>query len=113
MKFAFNVKINQNSWGGGNSFLKIIYKFLRREGISDFDLSSKDLDAIFIIDPRSTISLAFPDVINYCLFKNNKTLIIHRIECNSKRYNSRIDIYSQKRKFADHTIFKYGLRIKI
>ena len=113
MKFAFNVKINQNSWGGGNSFLKIIYKFLRREGHNVyFDLSSKDLDAIFIIDPRSNNStLAFPiiDVINYCLFKNNKTLIIHRInECNSKRYNSRIDIdnlLKKTNKFADHTIF--------
>ena len=64
-----------------------------------------------LLIPDLIIQLAFPiiDVINYCLFKNNKTLIIHRInECNSKRYNSRIDIdnlLKKTNKFADHTIF--------
>ena len=51
---------------------------------------------IFIIDPRYNnpyLSFTVGQAINYKLFKNNKTLIIHRInECNKKRYKSNLDI---------------------
>tara|TARA_B100000029_G_scaffold508467_1_gene595392 strand:- start:570 stop:1604 length:1035 start_codon:yes stop_codon:yes gene_type:complete len=105
--------IAKNSWGGGNAFLKIICKCLKEKGHEIFfNLNRNDLDAIFIIDPRfNNPYITFPlfDAINYCLFKNKKTLIIHRInECNKKRYKSKLDIdrlLFKTNKFSDYSIF--------
>tara|TARA_B110000008_G_scaffold227781_2_gene229696 strand:+ start:822 stop:1877 length:1056 start_codon:yes stop_codon:yes gene_type:complete len=113
MKFAFNVKIAKNSWGGGNAFLKIFTKFLKEKGHKVlFNLNDLDIDVIFIIDPRYNnpfITFPIAKAINYTLFKNNKTLIIHRInECNKKRFKSNLNIDNlllKTNQFADYTIF--------
>ncbi len=113
MKFAFNLKVTKDSWGGGNAFLKILIKILKKKNyIITFDLKETDIDVIFIIDPRYNnpyLSFTVGQAINYKLFKNNKTLIIHRInECNKKRYKSNLNIdkiLKRANKYADHTIF--------
>ena len=113
MKFAFNLKVSKNSWGGGNAFLKILIRFLKKNGHKiTFKLKEKNIDIIFIVDPRYNnpfLSFSVGEAINYSLFKNKKTLILHRVnECNKKRYNSNLDIDKllvRTNRFADYTIF--------
>ena len=99
--------------GWWKRFFENFNKSLKKKNFKiTFNLKENDIDIIFIIDPRYNnpyLSFTVGQAINYKLFKNHNTLIIHRInECNKKRYKSNLDIdkiLKRANKFADHTIF--------
>ena len=69
--------------GGGNSFAKSLSEYLKCKGVKvGYDLKDNDIDIILLTDPRGLspqITIDAGKIIRYILFKNNKSIIVHRI----------------------------------
>jgi len=109
MKFSFNRKVVNGSWGGGNLFVKSMSEYLISMGHRvSFDLED-NIDIIFLIDPKSvdsTFGYSVEDIIDYGE-KNPDTKIVHRInECDLRKGTNFIDsLLLQVNPIVDHTIF--------
>ena len=110
-KVAIGMKIREGPWGGGNQFGKSMYRFLREKGCTVINnLSDSDIDLIVLTEPRKGLqSSAFDDkdILRYLIFKNPKTIIVHRInECDERKgtigVNRRL---IQANYVADNTIY--------
>lgn len=110
MKIAIGSKFIDSPWGGGNLFIKnIVNYFLENDHEVVYDLSSMDIDIIFIIDPRSDSELVTftpNDVKRYKKFNNN-VKIVHRInECDERKETKGLNkYYINENKIADFTVF--------
>jgi len=111
LKIAINYKLKKGSWGGGNQFVTSLVKAsLERGFVITFDLKERDIDVILMIDPRSyTSEVTFGsfDVILYLLFRNYKTIVVHRInECDERKNTNYINRFLRWTNYcADFTVF--------
>ena len=90
MKVAFGYKIQQKAWGGGNQFAISLKKYLEKRGVKVvFNLKDKDIDLILFTDPRSyrdSINFDSFQILKYLILKNNKAIVVHRInECDERK----------------------------
>lgn len=91
MKIYFNLipPENEISYGGGLFFVKNLSNYLKKQGIFIANELSKDLDLIFIIDPRKGPykKYSHTQLLEYC--ENTKIKLIYIVnECDKKRQNS-------------------------
>ena len=107
MKVMFNRRPISGPWGGGNSFLVNMAKYLKDMGhevVFDFDYG---IDIIFMIDPRPNQNgYSVNDIYRYkSNFPNVK--IIHRInECDQRKNTNTMDsLLLQSNQLADKTVF--------
>ncbi len=109
MKILFTLKPPEGSGGGGCFFVKNLVNYFKKKKIEIVYTLQKNIDLIFIIDPRknSTNNFHIDQIINYKK-KNPNTKIIHRVnECDIKRKKS-INIEPlilKAMKNADHVVF--------
>lgn len=93
MKICFTHRPINTSFGGGNQFVLNMIKYIKNKDQSIqivFDLNHRDIDIIFIIDPRylSCNKVNINMVLKYKQFFPN-VKIIHRVnECDIKREKS-------------------------
>lgn len=110
MKVAINLEPRTGPYGGGNSFLEIFVESLRNSGCEVFfDLSVRELDFIFLIDPRWRHPLAkfTPATVMRYILTNKNTLIVHRInECDERKNTSNMNRKLRLANYlADSTVF--------
>jgi len=110
MKIAIGSKFIESPWGGGNLFIKnIVNYFLENNHEVVFDLTSMDIDIIFIIDPRSDSELVTFNTTEIKRYKkfNNNVKIVHRInECDERKGTKGLNtFYINENKIADFTVF--------
>jgi hypothetical protein len=112
MKICFTHKPINTSFGGGNQFVLNMIKFIKNKDVSIqivFDLNHRDIDIIFVLDPR----ILSCNKINYNMVSQYKTYfpnvkIIHRVnDCDKPRgnYNVLDPIIMRNFKINDLTIF--------
>ena len=111
MKIFFSLKPPINSFGGGAFFVKNIINYLGNKNIETTFELEKNIDIIFIIDPRkSNPNYKKYSVVELLEYKNNNpnTKIIYRVnECDIKREVS-INIEPllvETMKIADYVVF--------
>ena len=111
MKIAIGYEVKKTSWGGGNQFAVSLIKASRERGYEiTTNLKEKDIDIILLTDPRSysnTVSFGSLDIIFYLLFRNNKAVVIHRInECDERKDTKNMNRLLKWANYcADYTIF--------
>lgn len=96
-------------WGGGNNFIKAVYKYASTFGYRIVDNIVSDVDVILITDPRydDTKKFSINEAINY---KKSfpKTKIVYRVnECDKRKGESNIidPLIRESSKHSDLTIF--------
>lgn len=111
MKVSIPFLIADTAAGGGNGFVKSLASSLKKKGHTVvFNLESKDIDIILIIDPRWNHSHATynsRDIAIYLKRVNSNALIVHRInECDERKgtkgMNRKLRIINY---IADSTIY--------
>lgn len=111
MKVAFNQRVKEGPWGGGNRFVSALRDALLARGDQVvFDLDHADIDLILIVDPRWRNELVTftPDaVLRHHLFRRSRSIVVHRInECDERKgtrhMNRRLRAANA---VADHTVF--------
>lgn len=110
MKIAFNLTTTESPFGGGNSFLTFLTEVLLEFGFEvKSDLKEPDLDFIFLLDPRwrHPLSRFTAAEVSRYLMRNEKTLVVHRInECDERKntnfMNRKLKLVNY---LADSTIF--------
>ena len=111
MKIAISYKVQTESWGGGNQFVKELIKASKKQNHKVvFDLKDIDIDIILLIDPRSyndEITFGSFEIIRYLLLVNKKALVVHRInECDERRKTNHMNRLLRWSNYcADHTVF--------
>jgi len=111
LKIAIGYEVKESSWGGGNQFANSLVKASREKGFEvSFDLKEKDIDIILLTDPRSytkTVSFGSFEIIFYLLFKNNRALVVHRInECDERKNTKYMNSFLKWANYcADYTVF--------
>ena len=93
MNIAFNLKTFHGPTGGGNSFLKSLILELELKGNKVFfDLDSKEIDIIMILDPRwnhANIAFNSREILRYINSTNSNVIVVHRINECDERKNTR------------------------
>lgn len=111
MKIAIGSKLISSSWGGGNQFASSLVKACREKGyFVTFDLKDRDIDIILLTDPRSynsNVTFGSLDIIFYLLFRNNKAIVVHRInECDERKNTIHMNTFLRWANYsADFTVF--------
>ena len=111
MKVAIGFEIKSSSWGGGNQFAKSLVKALLDKGHKvTHNLVDSDIDIILLTDPRSYndgVTFGSLEIIKYLMFKNNKAMVIHRInECDERKNTYHINkLLKWSNYCADYTVF--------
>ena len=111
MKISIGSKIKDGPWGGGNLFLINLTNRLKKEGYTVIDhLHDKDIDIIYLFDPRKESELAtfnHIDIANYLYYINSNAKVIHRInECDERKNTKGVnEFFINANKVADKTIF--------
>jgi len=107
VKVSFNRTPPSGPWGGGASFVDNMSKFLISAGHDVIFHLERDVDVIFMIDPRhSDGGYSINEIAHYkSLFPGTK--IIHRInECDKRKGTSFIDsLLLSSNEIADETVF--------
>ena len=111
MKVSIGYRIQDGPWGGGNNFVNSLTNYLLENNNIVIDhLNDDDIDIILIIDPRRNnpaVTFLARDVARYLSKRNNRTVVVHRInECderkNTKLMNLRLKLVNCA---SDHTVF--------
>ena len=111
MKVSIGSKIFSGPYGGGNSFVINLIKYLESNGCKVvFDLNDRDIDIILLTNPMldsESSSFNHHDINFYLNFVNNKSIVVHRInECDERKgtfgINKKIE---NANKACDYTIF--------
>lgn len=110
MKVAINLEPKNGPYGGGNSFLEILVESLRNSGFEVFfDLNVRELDFIFLVDPRwrHPLTKFTPAAIIRYILTNKNTLVVHRInECDERKNTSNMNRKLRLANYlADSTVF--------
>lgn len=111
MHISLGINLQSGPWGGGNQFGQSLYTYLQKKHIDvTFDLKQNDLDLIILVEPRSstkTSAYTHIDIFKYQLLKNNKALIVHRInECDERKGTKNVNqIIMKASLITDFTIF--------
>ena len=108
MKVAIGYHIQKGP--GGNAFAKSLTDYLKCRRKVVYDLKDNDIDIILLTDPRGLspqITIDAGKIIRYILFKNNKSIIVHRInECDERKGTTNMNSLLKRANYvADHTIF--------
>ena len=76
----------EGPWGGGNNFVKAIHKYAPEYGYTPVSKFDKDIDVIFMIDPRyDNLRISINEIAAYKKWKPN-TKVIYRInECDQRK----------------------------
>ncbi len=90
MHISLGINLQSGPWGGGNQFGQSLYAFLQKKQVDvSFDLKQKNLDLILLVEPRSSAKISafnHVDILRYLWYKNNQTLVVHRInECDERK----------------------------
>lgn len=108
MKALVNRKpLRDTPWGGGNLFLIALCDILSKNKVNVCHKISRDVDLIFIQDPRyDSLGISINEIASYKKFKPD-TKIIHRVnECDARKNTSEMDhLLRECSKITDHTIF--------
>ena len=95
-------------WGGGNNFVKALYKHSQSHGFRVVDKFEEDIDLIFMIDPRySDQKISINEIVKYKKFFP-ETKIVYRVnECDARKgLSNDIDpIINVVSKYTDLNIF--------
>ena len=111
MKIAVGFRIQDGPWGGGNRFVTNLVEALMSHGDTVvFALDDPDIDVILILDPRrrhKSVTFSVGDVLRYLLFRNPRTLAVHRInECDERKNTRRMNRLLWRANYcADYTVF--------
>ena len=90
MKVSIGTNIKKGPWGGGNLFAINLKNYLIKQGHEVVhNLHDSDIDIILMTEPRKTSeSSSFTnfDVEKYLTYKNNNSIVVHRInECDERK----------------------------
>ena len=107
MKILINRKPVIGPWGGGNLFVSSFCDYMKRKGHSIVHQLDKDIDIIFMQDPRySDLGISINEI---SAFKNDHpgVKIVHRVnECDARKGTNDMDqILRACSTITDHTIF--------
>jgi len=116
LKIFFNRITRKEAYGGGSHFVTAMVEYLERKGhkvvFHLVDPKShqviKDIDVIFLIDPRpGDIGYSVNHVVAYKNQVNPKVKVLHRVnECDARKNTDFIDnILVETSKFTDKTVF--------
>lgn len=111
MIVSIGTNIKEGPWGGGNLFAINLTNFLKKNGHTVVsDLSRNDIDIILLTEPRRTSessSFTNVDVLKYIKFKNDNSIVIHRInECDERKNTKNVNnALLDANKVADSTVF--------
>jgi len=111
LKVAINSSIINGPYGGGNSFIKNLYEFLKDNNHKIvFDLNDLDIDIILITEISQyteTFSFGINEIKFYRNFINKNVKIVHRInECDERKNTKNVNNVIMKfNKIADVSIF--------
>ena len=111
MIVSIGTNIKDGPWGGGNLFAINLINYLKLHGHTVVtNLKRDDIDIILLTEPRKTSeSSAFTntDVLKYLKFKNNNSIVIHRInECDERKNTKNVNkSLLDANKVADSTVF--------
>lgn len=110
MKISINLSEINAPWGGGNRFIKSFSKFFIQNGHEvTNDLSDKDIDIIFLMDPRPNhpqSNYSLYQILKYIKNIKEDTIIVHRInECDERKKTNFINnLLLNCNYFTDHTV---------
>lgn len=113
MKISLGLNLQTGPWGGGNQFGCALANYLRHKSVDvSFDLKASDLDLILLIEPDVKLSISaysHQDILKYLLFRNNRCIVVHRVNNSSEARDDPAKAYNKFRiragEVADHTIF--------
>lgn len=111
MKIAINFRNQDGPFGGGNRFVTSLVAALRARGDSVYHtLQEPDIDIILLVDPRwrhSSVTFTPGAILRYILFRNPRTLVVHRInECDERKKTRNMNALLWRANYcADHTVF--------
>jgi len=114
MKIFFNRIKRKESYGGGSHFVTSMVDYLEKKGhevvfhMQEKDNIIKDIDVIFLIDPRpGDIGYSINHVITYKNKINKNVKIIHRVnECDARKNTSFMDnMLIETSKHTNKTVF--------
>jgi len=111
MKISLNCAIVDGPWGGGNRFLRSLVKAVEDNGNKVvFNLEDDDIDIIMLVDPRVNNpeqTYRVYDILKYIIFRNRRTIVVHRInECDERKNTISINFRLKIANYcADHTVF--------
>ncbi len=105
MKIAINRSPINGPWGGGNNFVKAIYKSVPK-GISLTNELSDDVNIILLIDPRKEGSFDANDAFKFASTKKSVQVIQRINECDSRKGTEHMDnLLLQCSRYNTKTIF--------
>lgn len=113
MNISIGSNIRSGPWGGGNQFAINLSRYLEAHGHQvRFDLKDPRLDLIILTEPRTHLRIsAFgsQEITRYLLTKNQKAIVLHRINVNEQAESNSSHTTHQAiltaNKVADHTVF--------
>ena len=111
LKIAINIHSINNSYGGGNQFVKCLTSNLKkRDFIIKKNLEDKDIDLILLIDPRfrhPLLNFTIGQIYRYIKYKNPNAIVVHRVnECDERKNTKFINkLLKFSNNIADHTVF--------
>lgn len=111
MKVAINFRSQGGPTGGGNRFASSLAAALSsRSDTVRQTLQDPDIDIILLLDPRwrhPSVTFTPGAILRYMLFRNPRTLVVHRInECDERKKNHKVNYLLKRANYcADHTVF--------
>ena len=107
MKILINRSPIEGPWGGGNIFVSNFVESLRANGHEVIYKFEKDIDVLFVQDPRpDSLGISINNILQYKA-QNPKSKIIQRInECDARKNTEHMDgLLLQCSSYLDKTIF--------
>ena len=110
-KVAIGYEFIDEAWGGGNSFVKSLVKYLIKNNYVVVDaLDDDDIDIILLIDPRKrspNVTFTASDILTYLSKVNNNSIVVHRVnECDERKKTRHMNrLLSIANYCADYTVF--------
>ena len=90
MKILINRQVVEGPWGGGNKFVRAFYEYGRDHGHRVINRFEKDIDLIFLQDPRpNELGIGINEAYAYCSMSRTTKLIQRINECDARK-NTRL-----------------------
>jgi len=111
VKVAINFRNQGGPRGGGNRFADSLAAALQeRDDTVCHTLRDPDIDIILLLDPRwrhPSVTFTPGAILRYMLFRNPRTLVVHRInECDERKKTRKMNALLWRANYcADHTVF--------
>ena len=107
MKILINRQVVEGPWGGGNKLVRAFYEYGRDNGHKVVNRFEKDIDLIFLQDPRpNELGIGINEAYAYCSM-SRKTKLVQRInECDARKNTRHMDkMLNACSKILNHTVF--------